>query len=106
MATQISLIYVTFPSEEEALNITQMLLESKHVGCVNILGPIKSLYPWEGEIQSREEVPALLKLPKENVPSVMEALQNLHPYETPAILEIPVGRASSPFCQWIVNSIR
>ena len=105
MSTQLSLLYVTFPSEEEAIKITHELIEKKFVACINILGSIKSVYRWNETTHTSEEVAVLLKTTKKQVPSTITALQELHPYDTPAILEIPIDQAADPFRQWVLDSV-
>lgn len=106
MSTQLSLIYATFPSEEEAIKITHELLEKRFVVCINILGPIKSVYSWKDTIHTSEEVAVLLKTTKEKVSSTIAAIQELHLYNTPAILEIPIDQAAASFKQWVMDSVR
>ena len=64
------------------------------------------MYIWEGQLEETQEVGVLLKTTPEKVSLAMETLQRLHPYDTPAILEIPLGRGSELFTQWVQNSVR
>lgn len=104
--SKLSLLYVTFPSEEEAVEISHKLLEKKLLACVNVLGAIHSLYFWNEAIHNSKETAVLLKTTKEKIPKIISVLQELHPYDTPAILEIPVGRASDPYCRWVIDSVK
>ena len=106
MTSQLSLLYTTFSNEENAVKITRQLLEKRLVACVNILSPLKSMYIWEGQLEETQEVGVLLKTTPEKVSLAMETLQRLHPYDTPAILEIPLGRGSELFTKWVQNSVR
>jgi len=106
MNSQLSLIYTTFPNEEDAIAITRQLLERQLVACINILSPMKSIYFWEGQLEETQEVGVLLKTTSENVPLAMETLQRLHPYDVPVVLEIPLGRGAETFTQWVRDSVR
>lgn len=106
MTSKLSFLYTTFPNEEEALQIAQQLLEEHLIACANVLGGIKSLYFWEERLEISEEIAVLLKTTQEKVPTVIKTLQDLHSYETPAILEIPVERVAEPFRKWIQDSVR
>jgi periplasmic divalent cation tolerance protein len=103
---KISLLYTTFPNEEEAIRISRDLLEKRLIACVNILGKTKSLYFWEGQLEENKEIAVILKTTGGNVPEVIKILQELHSYETPAILEIPIERGGQPFLMWIQESVR
>ena|ERR1700722_3568525 len=105
-APQLSLLYTTFSTEEDAVRITRELLEKRLVACVNLLGTIKSLHFWEGRCEESREVAALLKTTEKKVPEVIQTLQDLHPYDTPAILEIPVGQGAELFSKWVQESVR
>ncbi len=106
MTSQLSLLYTTFPHEEEALKVTKELLERRLIACANILGPIKSLYFWEGKLEESQEVAALFKTTSDKAQELIHVLQELHSYDTPAILEIPVGKGALPFCEWAHKEVR
>ncbi len=106
MTPKLSLLYTTFPNEEEAVSISRNLLEKRLIACVNILGKTKSLYFWEGQLEENKEIAVLLKTTRKSVPEVINILQELHSYETPAILEIPIERGGEPFLKWIRESVR
>jgi periplasmic divalent cation tolerance protein len=106
MTPKLSLLYTTFPNEEEAVRISRDLLEKRLVACANILGNTKSLYFWEEQLEETKEIAVLLKTTGENVPEVIKILQELHSYETPAVLEIPVERGGQPFLRWVRESVR
>ena len=106
MTSQLSLLYTTFPHEEEAIKVTQDLLERRLIACANILGPIKSLYSWEGKLEESQEIAVLFKTTSEKAQELIDVLQDLHSYETPAILEIPVGKSAPAFCNWVSQEVR
>ncbi len=106
MTSKLSLLYTTFPTEEEAIRISRHLLEKRLIACANILGETKSLYFWAEELEENKESPVLLKTTPENVPELIKILQHLHSYETPAILEIPIERGSEPFMKWVQEQVR
>jgi periplasmic divalent cation tolerance protein len=106
MALQISLLYTTFPHKEEATKVTQELLEKHLIACANILGPIQSLYFWKDKLEKSQEVAVLFKTIAAKTQEVIDRIQELHSYDTPAILEIPVGKAALSFCEWIHQEVR
>ncbi len=102
----LSLLYVTFPTEAEALAITRELLNKRLIACANVLGPITSLYKWNEEIEESQEVAVLFKTTSQKVQDLIQVLQSLHSYETPAIFEIPVGRSAAAFGAWVQQEVQ
>jgi len=103
---KLSLLYVTFPHEEDALRISRDLLGKRLIACANVLGPIKSLYSWKGKQEEGKEIAVLFKTTSEKVSELIKVLQILHPYDIPALLEIPVGQSAIPFCEWVHQEVR
>jgi periplasmic divalent cation tolerance protein len=106
MMSQLSLLYTTFPHEEEAIKVARELLEKRLIACANILGSIRSLYTWQGKIEDGQEVAVLLKTTSAKVSEVIQRIQALHSYETPAILEIPAGQSAKAFSEWVHEEVK
>ena len=106
MIAQLSLIYTTFSSEADAIKVTRELLEKRLIACVNVFGNMKSICFWKGNLEESQEVAVFLKTTTENIPAVITMLEDLHPYELPVILEIPVRFGAEPFSKWIQDSVR
>jgi|GEM_PF-5559955 len=66
------LIYITFPSKEEAVKIATKLVKDRHVACANIHSGVTSIYEWEGKVEQNEEVTAILKTSDSLVDKVIE----------------------------------
>jgi len=100
---QYCLIYITTGDEAEARKIGRTLMEEKLVACVNFR-PIKSIFRWEGKIQEEEEVAILVKTRAELADRVIERVKELHSYEVPCIVSLPIEKGSPDFLQWIEES--
>ncbi len=98
-----ALLYVTYPDERTARELSRRLLEKKMVACANIF-PIQSAYWWEGAVQSEGEWVSILKTTLEVWPEVEKELLEIHPYDTPCILKIEVS-ANESYEQWIRDSV-
>ena len=97
-----ALIYCPFPDAdaEVAGSVGQALLDEKLIGCINIGGAIRSIFCWNGKAGSGDEVAALLKTNASLLEQAIARLEDLHPYEAPAILGWPcVGGAATT--QWL-----
>lgn len=93
------LIYTTHKTIGDAQKITDYLLHKKHIACVNFF-PITSQYRWKGNIETSNEVLAILKTRIENWNTV-EYIQNNHPYETPCIIKLAEVEANDSYASWI-----
>lgn len=101
----LSLIYTTFPDQTSAEKTIEKLLEDRLIVCANILRPITSHYRWEGRLEKSKEIPVFLKTSGDKSQQVMEALGTLHPYDVPAILEIPIEKSSPSFLAWLEEEV-
>lgn len=100
------LVYTTCPSKEVAKQLAGELVRQQLVACANILPAMESVFVWQGEVQSEAEVPMLLKTRRGRAERVVSEIERHHPYETPAILVIPVESGSQPFIDWIAENAR
>lgn len=95
------LIYVTTPDRETARRIGRALVEEGLVACVNILGGMESLYRWRGAVEQAEECLLLIKAPAGRVAQVSDRVRDLHPYDLPCILELPIRGGNPPYIEWL-----
>lgn len=101
----VALVYVVFGSAETATRISRQLVEERLAACANILGGITSIYEWNGVVEQSEEVAVLLKTAPSRRDPLMERLAELHDYEVPAILALPVEAADAAFARWVGDHI-
>lgn len=99
--TDILFIYVTCADREEAQKISTALVEGRLVACANVMVPHQSIYWWEGKVQSGEEVAVILKTCAELFDKVEAVIQELHSYDCPCIVALPVEKGYAPFLNWI-----
>jgi len=102
---QYYLIYITTKDEEEAKKIGKTLVEEKLAACVNIY-PIKSIYWWEEEIMEESEIAMLVKTKAELVDEVIKRVKQLHSYEVPCIISLPIEKGYPDFLKWINQSTK
>jgi periplasmic divalent cation tolerance protein len=96
------LVYTTYPSLVEAEQAGRTIVERRLAACVNILPGMISHYWWQGAIERGEEVVMILKTRASLADRVQAAVKELHSYETPAILVLPVDIADSAYHGWVV----
>jgi periplasmic divalent cation tolerance protein len=95
------LVYTTWPRLTDAEQAGRALVEAKLCACVNILPAMVSIYAWRGAVERAEEVVMILKTGRDRLDALMEAVRAAHPYDTPAILELPVGLVDPRYGAWI-----
>jgi len=98
-------IYITAKDEEEAREIGKALVEEKLAACINI-HPIKSIFWWEGEIAEENEAAMLVKTKAELVDEVITRVKELHSYEVPCIVSLPIEKGHPEFLKWIDQSTK
>ncbi len=100
-----TLIMVTASSREEAEKIATTLLERKLIACANILGPVSSRFWWQGKIDSAEEYIIFMKTKRELFDQVADNVKQLHSYEVPEIIALPIVEGAKPYLEWINSSL-
>jgi periplasmic divalent cation tolerance protein len=98
------IIYITHPDLKTAKKIVASLMESRLIACGNFF-PIQNTYWWKGKIRNSKEIVSIVKTKKNNWEKVKSAVINLHPYETPCIIKIPVT-ANNDYELWINKESR
>ena len=98
---ELSWIYMTAGSLEEARQIGRVLVEKKLAACVNLIEGMCSLYQWNGEIQEDRETVMIAKTRNELVGELIRTVKSVHSYDCPCILELPVHRGNPEFVDWI-----
>jgi len=95
------LIIITVPDAKSANKISAMLVEQRLAACVNTITGVTSLYRWEGELNSDEELILLVKTASDNFDKISMAVKSIHPYDLPEIIAVPVVAGFSPYLKWV-----
>ena len=103
---EINWVYMTAGNKEEARSIGRELVESRLAACVNIIDPMNSIYTWEGKIQEDTEVILIAKTRRALVQELTEKVKDLHSYDCPCIVSLPVSGGNPAFLEWIAESVK
>ena len=98
-------IVTTTDSEELAGKIAHSLVEQRLAGCVQVLGPITSVYRWRGQIEKAQEWQCLVKTRQGLYEAVEKAIKAIHPYETPEIIALPIESGSLEYLAWLQDEL-
>ncbi len=99
-------VYAIFADAEEAERIGRQLVEERLAACINILGPCRSIYRWQGAIETADEVPAIFKTTDEKSEALIARIVELHSYDVPAVTVWPILRLPSAYGDWVEASVR
>ncbi len=94
-------VYVTTGSDEEALKIARAVVAERLAACANILGPVTSVYEWQGEMREEGEVALLLKTRREHFDRLADRVRALHSYDCPCIVAWPIEAGTSDYLAWL-----
>ena len=95
--------HVSAPDAESARRIAEELVGQGYAACVQVLGPMASVYRWEGEVHRSTEYLLLLKTTDEAFPSVVETVRRHHRYDVPEVIAVPVVNALAEYGQWVAD---
>jgi len=99
------IVLTTAGSETEARKIAQTLVERRLAACVNIIPRIQSVYRWEGKVEETEECLLLIKTVKAREDQVRTAIRELHTYDLPECIAIPIESGSAEYLKWLSDSV-
>lgn len=99
-------IITTTDKRESAERIAKALLEKRLAGCVQIWGPISSSYWWENKIEKADEYIIFIKTRGELYKAVEKTIKELHPYDVPEIIALPILMGYAEYLEWLFNETR
>jgi periplasmic divalent cation tolerance protein len=98
-------VLVTASSQKEAETIASSLIESQMAACISLL-PINSIYTWQGKIHSASEWQLIIKTDLSLFAQLEQKIRELHSYEVPEIIALPILVGSQPYLQWIYSNVK
>jgi len=98
-------VTTTTETKEQAEKISQHLVETKLAACVQISGPINSIYRWKGKVENAQEWLCMIKTREELFDKVESAIRKFHSYETPEIVAAPIVKGSKEYLTWLDDEL-
>lgn len=98
-------VLMTAANGEEATRLAELLIGAHLAACVQILPEMESVYRWEGKIERQSEVLLLAKTTTAKFAELEREVRALHSYETPEIIAVPIVASSSPYLEWLIDSL-
>ncbi len=94
-------VYITASSAEEAGKIGKALVEARLAACANVIGAIQSYYWWDGAVQQDTEAALILKTRADLVEALTAKVKELHSYDCPCVVALPIDAGNPEFLAWI-----
>jgi periplasmic divalent cation tolerance protein len=99
-------VYAVFANPEEAERIGRLVVEERLAACINILGPVRSIYRWKGKVESADEVAAIFKTSNDSADRLIARIATLHSYDVPCIATWPIDKILASYAAWVEDSVR
>jgi len=104
MTPEYVIVLTTLPADADGAAFGRTLIEERLAGCVNLLPAMESLYRWEGQVEQDTERQVIIKTSRERVVALWDRIRELHPYEVPEFVVIPITDGSDAYLRWLGES--
>jgi periplasmic divalent cation tolerance protein len=102
--TDALVVLCTLPSAEAAAEMARKLVEERACACVNIVPGVRSIYRWDGKISDDAEVLCVIKTRRAKFEPLRARIAELHSYDVPEIIALPVERGHAPYLDWLADA--
>lgn len=103
--TGVRVVLVTGPDGESLAGLGRRLVEERVAACVNVLDGVRSIYRWEGRVESEDEALALIKTTTARLEELERRILTLHPYDEPEVVALEVTGGSESYLEWVATSV-
>jgi periplasmic divalent cation tolerance protein len=104
--TDYVLVMTTLPADADAAQFARSLVEERLAACVNLLPAMDSTYRWEGQVERETERQLFIKTSRSRVAALWERVRELHPYDVPEFLVLPIVDGNEAYLRWVGESSR
>ena len=106
MTPEYVVVLTTLPSDADGDAFAERLIEERLAACVNLLPVMESVYRWEGRIERDVERQVVIKTARERLGDLWERVREMHPYEVPEFLVLPIADGNDAYLAWVGDSTR
>lgn len=99
-------VSTTLDSPDSAAALAHVLVERRLAACVQVIGPIESTFRWADAVQTAPEWLCLIKARDADLPEIVAVITDMHPYDLPEIVAVPIVGGHAPYLAWLVSSTR
>lgn len=102
---EVIMVLCNVPDAALAQQIAETLVGEQLAACVNIMAPCRSVYRWQGKLENASEVPLQIKTTAAAYPALQARLLQLHPYEVPEIVALPLVAGLPAYLTWVAAEV-
>jgi periplasmic divalent cation tolerance protein len=106
MSAEYVVVLTTLPVDADGEAFGRALVEERLAACVNLLAPMESVYRWEGRVEVETERQIIIKTSRERLPALWDRVRELHPYEVPEFLVLPIADGNEAYLRWVGEATR
>lgn len=99
-------VWTTLPDEVQARALATDLVQRRLAACVQVGGPVESIYRWQGNVETSREWTCAIKARRDLYPAIERAIREQHPYDTPQIIALPILLGWQPYLDWLLAETR
>ncbi|HTI39157.1 MAG TPA: divalent-cation tolerance protein CutA [Vicinamibacterales bacterium] len=105
ISSEYVLVFTTLPPDGDGAGFARSLVEDRLAACVNLLPAMESIYRWEGRVERETERQVIIKTTRERTAALWDRVRELHPYEVPEFVVVPIVDGNEAYLRWIGESI-
>ena len=102
---EVVVVLVTVPDAAVASRVAQAVVTDRLAACVNVVGPIRSIYRWNGAVHDDGEYLLIAKTTDDRLAQFEAGVRALHPYDVPEVVALPVIGGSAAYLSWVIGAI-
>jgi periplasmic divalent cation tolerance protein len=104
--TDAVLVLTTLPNSDAAAELAKSVVGEKLAACANVMPAVRSIYRWQGKVEDENEVLVLLKTQRARFEALRARILELHPYDVPEVIALPIEQGHGAYLDWIANETR
>jgi periplasmic divalent cation tolerance protein len=104
MSQEYVIVLTTLPADADGAEFARDLVEERLAACVNLSAPMESIYRWEGTVETESERQLVIKTSRERVGELWDRVRELHPYDMPEFLVVPIVDGNDAYLRWVAES--
>ena len=105
VTSQVRVVFVTVPDVDKGCAMARRVVGEKLAACCNVIPGLTSVYRWDGELQEDSEALLVFKTTEAALSALERRVMELHPYEVPEFLALPVTDGHGPYLRWVVGEV-
>jgi len=103
--TGVRVVLVSGPDIETLAALARTLVEERLIACANLVDGVRSIFRWQGAVEDEREALAILKTTADRLEALSARVAELHPYEVPELLALPVVEGAEAYLEWVAGSV-